>query len=83
MFRIKGGIIMLDVVKEIMMDIVGFEEGEILLESHLYHDLDLDSLDMSQILLGLENHYKISIENEEIKTVETVSELIHILKVKV
>ncbi len=74
---------MFEVLKEIMIDIVGFEDDEITIDGHLYNDLDLDSLDMSQILLGLENHYKISIENDEIKNIETINELINIVNKKV
>lgn len=63
-------------VKKTIIDIMGIPEDEILLESHLYDELDADSLDLSQIILELENSYKIEIENEDIANFETVEDLV-------
>ncbi|WP_168198324.1 acyl carrier protein [Crassaminicella thermophila] len=63
-------------VKHTIMDILGIPKDEILLESHLYDELDADSLDLSQIILELENTYKIEIENEDIANFETVEDIV-------
>lgn len=73
---------MLDIVKKVIIDIVGFEEDEININSKLYSELDLDSLDMAQIMLAIENHYKITIESEEIADIRTVKELLEIIEYK-
>lgn len=62
--------------REAFMEIMGYEADEILLNSHIYDELDADSLDMSQILLALENTYQIDIENETVAEMETVSDLV-------
>ena len=62
-------------IKRTIVDIMGIPEDEILLESNLYNDLDADSLDMSQIVIALENEYKIELENEEIAEFETVKDM--------
>ena len=70
-----------DKVKDAIMDIMGIPEDEILLESHLYNELDADSLDISQIILALENAYKIDIDNDDIAEFETVEDIVkHIEK---
>lgn len=61
-------------VKNIFNEIMGLSDGEITLDSHIYDDLDADSLDMSQIFLGLENKYDISIDDED--SIETVKDLV-------
>jgi len=67
--------------REAFVDIMGYEPDEINLESHMYDELDADSLDMSQILLALENAYQIEIENEDVADMDTVSDLVsHIEK---
>ncbi len=67
--------------QEAFVDIMGYEPDEINLESHMYDELDADSLDMSQILLALENTYQIEIENEDVADMDTVSDLVsHIEK---
>lgn len=63
-------------VKKSIIDIMGIPEDEILVKSHLYDDLDADSLDLSQIILELENSYKIEIENEDISDFETVEDIV-------
>lgn len=67
-------------VKNTIADITGIPAEEILEESHLYNELDADSLDMSQIILALENDYKIEIPSEEIAKFKTVADIVkHIL----
>ncbi|MCT4633483.1 MAG: acyl carrier protein [Firmicutes bacterium] len=61
-------------VKNIFNEIMGLSDEEITLESHIYDDLDADSLDMSQIFLGLENKYDISIDEED--SIETINDLV-------
>ncbi|TCO72270.1 acyl carrier protein [Marinisporobacter balticus] len=63
-------------VKNIMMDIMGIPEDELLLQSHLYDELDADSLDLSQIIVELENAYQIEIENEDIANFEKVEDIV-------
>ncbi|WP_427339996.1 acyl carrier protein [Caloranaerobacter sp. DY30410] len=63
-------------VKSVIIDVMGISEDEILLKSHLYDELDADSLDMSQIIIALENKFKINIENEEVAEFKTVEDIV-------
>jgi len=63
-------------VKNTIKDIMGIPEEEIVLESHLYDELDADSLDMSQIILALENYYKIDIFSDVIARFNTVEDIV-------
>ena len=55
---------------------------EILLETELDYDLGLDSLDMVKITMELEERLDISLEDEEIANVKTVSDLIELIETK-
>lgn len=70
-------------VKKIIINIIGISEDEILLDSDLYDELDIDSLDMSQILIALENKYKIIIENEKVAEFKTIKDIVENVENKI
>ena len=62
---------------------MGFEPDEIKLESLIFDELDADSLDISQIILALENFYKIEINDDVVANMKTVDDLVkHIESLK-
>jgi len=63
-------------VVEVIVDIMGYEPEEIEKTSKIYDELDADSLDISQIVIALENEYKISIDNKFISDMDTVDDLV-------
>ncbi|WIF95523.1 acyl carrier protein [Caminicella sporogenes] len=69
-------------VKNLIIDVMGIPEDEILLKSHLYDELDADSLDISQIIIALENKFKINIENEEVAEFKTVEDIVRNIESK-
>ncbi len=71
---------LLNELRLIIKDVVDISVEEINLESLLYDDLDLDSLDMSQIIITLENKYSIEIDDEVFLEFETVKDIINHLE---
>jgi len=65
-----------DEVKKILIDIMGLPEDEVSLKSHLYDELDADSLDISQVVLSLDNKYKIDIDQQDVLNFETVEDIV-------
>lgn len=63
-------------VVDVFVDIMGFEPEEIERSSKIFDELDADSLDISQIVLALENGYNIAIDNDFLKEMETVEDLV-------
>ena len=68
-------------VIEIIQEFCCFRD-EILLETELDYDLGLDSLDMVEITMELEERLDISLEDEEIANVKTVYDLIELIATK-
>lgn len=76
-------IMVFESVRKIIMDITSISEDEVLLESHLYNELDIDSLDMSQIILALENQYKIDVDDAVIPDFITVEDIVKNIESKI
>jgi len=62
-----------------IVEITGIPTEEVTLESHLFDELDVDSLDMAQITLSLENHYGIDFTDEAVADLHTVQDLIDMI----
>lgn len=62
-----------------IVEITGIPTDEITLDSHLFDELDVDSLDMAQITLALENHYGIDFTDEAVSDLKTVQDLIDMI----
>ena len=52
-------------VRAIIADVLNLDENEITEESAFVDDLGADSLDIFQIIMGIEEEFDIEIENEE------------------
>lgn len=68
------------IISETIAAITGIPKDEILQESHLMNELDVDSLDMAQITLAVENHFKIDITDTEAAEIETVQDLVDVVE---
>jgi acyl carrier protein len=58
------------------------DRGTITSDSRFVEDFEMDSLDMVEMLIGIEKELDIMIPNEEIKDVHTVGELAAYLEKK-
>ncbi|WDV46133.1 acyl carrier protein [Clostridiaceae bacterium M8S5] len=70
----------LEKVKDIIEHNSGVPKNEIEINSHLYNELDLDSLDMAQIILALEKQYEIEISEEVLSEFKTVSNIVDFIE---
>jgi len=69
-------------VKKIISDTFFIDIDTIKLDSKLKEDLDIDSLDATSLVLDLEENYNIKVENSELVKLETVKDIIDLLKEK-
>lgn len=68
---------MLEKIIKIVADHLGVDEGEITAESK-FSSLDVDSLDMVEIVMQLEEEFNVSLE--DMQTAETVQDLINYIQ---
>lgn len=72
----------LEKVKKVIVDQLGVEEDEIKIESKLVEDLGVDSLEIFEIVMSLEEEFEIQIPNEDIEDIKTVGEVVAYIEKK-
>ena len=67
-------------LKKIIAEVLHADEEEITMETTFVDDLGADSLDVFQIIMGLEEEFDIEIPNEEAEKIVTVGDAVEQIK---
>lgn len=67
-------------LKKIIAEVLNVDEEEITMETTFVDDLGADSLDVFQIIMGLEEEFDIEIQNEEAEKIVTVGDAVEQIK---
>lgn len=67
-------------LKSIIMDVLNQDTQEITMESTFVDDLGADSLDIFQIIMGIEETFDIEIDNDEAEKIVTVGDAVEQIK---
>ena len=67
-------------LKKIIAEVLNVDEEEITMETPFVDDLGADSLDVFQIIMGLEEEFDIEIPNEEAEKIVTVGDAVEQIK---
>ena len=67
-------------LKKIIVDVLNVDENEITMDSTFIDDLGADSLDVFQIIMGLEEEFDIEIPNEQAEKIVTVGDAVEQIK---
>ena len=70
----------LDKLKKIIADVLNVDENEITPATKFVDDLGADSLDVFQIIMGLEEEFDIEIANEDAEKIVTVGDAVEQIK---
>ena len=65
-------------LQKIIAEVLGIGDMEIFQEMSFVDDLGADSLELFQILMGVEQEFDISIDEESLKDVDTVGDLLEL-----
>ena len=63
-------------VKEVLVEQLGIEEGQITDEASFQEDLDADSLDLVELIMELEDQFAIKISDEDAQQIQTVGQAV-------
>lgn len=67
-------------IKSIIAEVLNVEEDSITMESTFGDDLGADSLDVFQIIMGVEEEFEIEIPNEAAEKIATVGDAVEQIK---
>lgn len=67
-------------LKKIIVDVLNVDENEITMDTTFIDGLGADSLDVFQIIMGLEEEFDIEIPNEQAEKIVTVGDAVEQIK---
>lgn len=67
-------------MREVIADVLNVDPNEITLETTFMEDLGADSLDVFQIVMGIEEAFEIEIPAEKAEHITTVGEAVALIK---
>ena len=67
-------------LKKIIAEVLNVDEEEITMDTTFVDDLGADSLDIFQIIMGIEEEFDIEIPNEEAEKITTVQDAVEQIK---
>lgn len=69
-------------VQEILVTDLVVKKEEVTKDTSL-SDLEVDSLDLIEIVMSLEMQFNICLDDEEIKQIKTVNDIVELIKIKI
>ena len=73
----------LEKVKEFIIDQLGVSGEEITMETDLIQDLEADSLDAVEIIMAIEDEFDIDIPDEKAEKFRTVKDIVNYVEARV
>ena len=67
-------------IKAIIAEVLNVDENEITMETTFTDDLGADSLDVFQIIMGIEEEFDIEIDNDDAEQISTVGDAVEQIK---
>lgn len=67
-------------LKKVIADVLNVDPDEITMETTFIDDLGADSLDVFQIIMGIEEVFDIEIPAEDAESISTVEEAVNLIK---
>lgn len=69
-------------VRAILAQVLVVEPAEVTPQAHLQNDLGMDSFDLMEIVMSLEEHFDISIADDEAQSLQTVQQVVDLIAKK-
>lgn len=72
----------LEKLQGIVADKLGINAEEVALETNFKEDLGVDSLDLFEIVMAIEEGFDVTIDNEDVEKIQTVGDAVNYIKEK-
>jgi acyl carrier protein len=70
-------------VKSVIIEQLGIDEAEVKMEANFADDLGVDSLEIFEIIMALEDAFEIAIPTEDIENIKEVNQIVKNIAEKV
>ena len=70
----------LEKIKAIIAEVLNIDADSITADTTFVDDLGADSLDIFQIIMGIEEEYDIELENEAVEQIQTVGDAVEAIR---
>ena len=70
----------LERVREIISSQFGIDEDQITEDTDIIDDLDADSLDVMEMMMGLEDEFSLSISEDTVSSLRTVGDVVRLIE---
>lgn len=67
-------------VKSVVVDLLGVDESAVTPEASFVDDLGADSLDIVELIMGLETEFDLEIPDEQAEKISTVGDAVNYIK---
>ena len=73
----------LDTIREVAVEVLSVDADAVTEEARFKEDLEADSLDLVELVMGLEERFDISVPEEDLEGVATVGHAVDLVMAKV
>jgi len=73
----------LSTIQEVAVEVLGVESNQVTETARFKEDLDADSLDLVELVMGLEERFDIEVPEEDLEGVATVGQALDLVLAKV
>jgi acyl carrier protein len=70
-------------LREVAVEVLSVDPDSVVEEARFKEDLDADSLDLVELVMGLEERFDISVPEEDLENVGTVGQAVDLVMAKV
>ena len=73
----------LEALREVAVEVLSVDPDQVVEDARFKEDLDADSLDLVELVMGLEERFDISVPEEDLENVTTVGQAVDLVMAKV
>lgn len=70
-------IIMFEEIKKLIVATLGIDADQVTMEASFKDDLDVDSLDLFEMVMSLEDEFGVNLPSEELEKMKTVGDVVN------
>lgn len=71
---------MFEKIRDLIVEEIGVEEEQVTMDASFKNDLNIDSLDLFEMVMTLEEEFDVEIPSEDLENIDTVGDLINYIE---